>query len=139
MGLLLKRFKPLRKEGKMDKYVIKNKNNSKLFYMDREIGGGGYCDWADTDEQLQSALKDPNNIVYFDSFEDAWDHLRCNGNEIEFYLLDGSNEVFENISYISGFEDKIQYFGSIEKLAQSEFTAQADKNREKENDYTTRK
>jgi hypothetical protein len=106
----------------MDRYVIKDKNNSKLFFMDKEIGGGGYCDWIDTDEQLELVLEDPTNVVYYESFDAALEHLLGNENEMDLYLLEGTNEVFvSNSSYDTHrfSKDKtISYFGSIEKLAQ---------------------
>lgn len=102
----------------MDKYVIKDKNNSKLFYMDKDPGG--YCDWIDTDEQLKEVLKDPNYIVYFDSFDHAWEYLSGNENGMEIYKINGTSDVYEALV-----DDKephyatrnIQYFGTIEKLA----------------------
>lgn len=103
----------------MERYVIKDKNNSKLFFLPKDPGG--YCDWIDTDEQLETVLKDPTSIVYFDSFDHAWEHLSGNENGMDVYLLEGTTDVYESVPendkpYAS--RHYIQYFGTIEKLAQ---------------------
>lgn len=102
--------KALRKEGKMERYVIKDKNNSKLFFMDKDKVG--YCDWIDTDEQLKEVLKDPTNVVYYGSAQECWDHISTNENELDVVCLDGK-EI-----YRVGDNKEIHYFGTIEKLAQ---------------------